>query len=91
MEERSVVGAEVLVHHSLVDDDLFSLLAIGPVVVELEGLNELVLAVGVPFICLDDWHATLICLDDVHREIFNIVLIILGDQVTLDSDDLLIV
>lgn len=91
MEERSVVGTEVLVHHSLVDDDLFSLLAIGPIVVELEGLNELVLAVGIPLISLNDWHATLVCLDDVHREILNIVLIVLGDQVTLHRDDLLIV
>ena len=74
MEQRGVVGAEIFVHHSLVHDDLLSLLAIGPVVVELEGLDELVLAVGIPFIGLNNWHATLVGLNDVHREIFDIIL-----------------
>lgn len=89
MEQRSVIGAEILVHHSLVDDDLLSLLAIGPVVVELEGLDELVLAVGVPFIGLDDWHATLVRLNDVHREILDIVLVVFSYQITFHSNDLL--
>ena len=89
MEQRSVICAEILVHHSLVDDDLLSLLAIGPVVVELEGLDELVLAVGIPFIGLDDWHATLVRLNDVHREILYIVLVVFSYQITLHSNDLL--
>lgn len=78
-------------HHSLVDDDLLSLLAIGPVVVELESLDELVLAVGIPFIGLDNWHAALVRLDDVHREILNIVLVVFSYQITLHSNDLLFV
>ena len=91
MEERGIIGAEILVHHSLVDNDLLSLLAIGSVVVELEGLDELVLAVGIPLISLNDWHATLIGLNDIHREIFDIILVVLGDQITFHSDHLLIV
>ena len=78
-------------HDSLVDDDLLSLFAVGPVVVELQGLHELVLAVGIPLVGLDNWHATLICLNDVHREILNIILTILRNQITLDSDNLFIV
>ena len=91
MEQRSVIGAEILVHHSLIDNDLLSLLAIGPVVVELEGLDELVLAVGIPFICLDNWHATLVRLNDVHREILYIVLIVFSYQITLHSNDFLFI
>ena len=91
MEQRSVIGAEILVHHSLIDNDLLSLLAIGPVVVELEGIDELVLAVGIPFICLDNWHATLVRLNDVHREILYIVLIVFSYQITLHSNDFLFI
>lgn len=78
-------------HHSLVNDDLLSLLAIGPVVVELQSLHELVLVVGIPLVCLDYWHATLVCLNDIHGEILHIVLVVFCNQVTLDSDYLLIV
>lgn len=67
MQKRSVIGTEVLVHNSFVNDNLFPLGAVGPVVVELECLHKLVLAVGIPLIGLDDWHAALIGLDDVHR------------------------
>ena len=91
MEQRSVIRAEILVHHSLIDNDLLSLLAIGPVVVELEGLDELVLAVGIPFICLDNWHATLVRFNDVHREILYIVLIVFSYQITLHSNDFLFI
>ena len=91
MEQRSVIGAEILVHHSLVDDDLLSLLAISPVVVELQSLHELVLVVGIPLVCLDNWHATLVCLNDIHREILHIVLVVFRNQITFDSDNLLIV
>lgn len=66
VQQRSVVGAEVFVHDSLVDDDLLAPLAVGPVVVELQGLHELVLVVGVPLVGLNDWHAALVSLDDVH-------------------------
>ena len=90
VEQGCVVGAEVLVHDSLVDDDLLALLAVGPVVVELEGLDELVFVVGVPLVGLDDWHAALIGLDDVHGEVLHVVLVVLRDQVTLDCDGLLI-
>ena len=76
-------------HHSLVDDDLLPLLAIGPVVVELEGLHELVLAVGIPFIGLNDWHAALVRLNNIHREIFDIILEVFSYQITFHSNDLL--
>jgi hypothetical protein len=54
MEQRSVVGPKILMHDSFVDNNLFLLLAIGPVVVELEGLNKLVLVVGIPLISFDN-------------------------------------
>lgn len=85
MEERCVVSAEILMHNSLVDDDLLSLLAVGSVVVELQGLHKLVLVVGVPLVGLDNGHAPLVRLDDVHREILDIVLIVLCNQITLHS------
>lgn len=75
-------------HHSLVNDDLFSLLAISSVVVELQCLNELVLVVGIPLVSLHNWHAALVSLDNVHGKIFDVVLVVLCNQITLDSDNL---
>ena len=66
MEKGSVVGAEVFVHHSFVNDDLLSLLAISSIVVKLEGFDEFVLIVGIPLVCLNNWHASLVGLDNVH-------------------------
>ena len=75
-------------HHSLVHDDLFSLFAISSVIVELQCLDELVLVVGIPLVSLYNWHATLVGLDYVHRKIFDVILVVLCNQITLDSDNL---
>ena len=69
-------------HNALVDNDLFSLFAVGSIIVELQGLHELVLVVRVPLIGLDDGHAPLVRLDDVHGEILYVVLKVLSNQVT---------
>ena len=82
MQERCVVSSKIFMHHSFVDNNLTRQFAISPIIVKLERLDELVLVVGVPLESLDDGHAPLVGLDDIHGEVFHIVLVVLGDEVT---------
>lgn len=86
MEDGCIIGSELFIHYSFIDNDLLFELAVSPIVIKLECLNEFVLAVRIPFKCLDNWHAPLIRLNDLHGKIFDIILIVFCDQVTSYRD-----
>jgi len=91
VQDRSIIGPEVLVHHTFIHNELLLQLTICSVVIELEGLHELSLVVGVPLEGLNDWHATLVGLNDVHRQVLDVILVVFGNDVTSNCDFLLVV
>lgn len=78
-------------HDTIINNELFGQFAVSSVVVELKSLDKLVLAVSIPFESFDNWQASLIGLQNIHRKIFNEILVIFSDDVTLDGDLLFVV
>jgi len=91
MQKRSIVGPELVAHDTFVDNNLFFEFAGVLVTVELESLHEFVFVISIPLECLDDGHAALVRLDDLHRQVLHIILVVLGDQVTLHGYDFMVI
>ena len=90
MQDGGILGPELWVQNSLINDELSLQLAVGSVVVEFESLYELLLMICVSFKSLDDGHTSLISLDNVHGKVLDVVLVVLCDQVRSDGDAFLV-
>ena len=75
---------------SVIDNELLGERAVFPVVVELKSFHILRLAVCVLLEGLDDRHAPLVRLKDVHNGVSHETWLLLGDDVRLYGDGLLI-
>ena len=71
------------VHDSIINFELAFKSSIFSIIVELDGLDEVLLLIRViRIICiflisLDNGHISLLCLDDIHRKVFQVVSIVL--------------
>lgn len=91
MQQGDIVALEVVVHHTLVDDDLLCEGAVASIGIELEGLIKLVFVIGIVLESFDDWHTSLVGLNDLHGQIFYEVVFVFCGQETADSDCLALV
>ena len=91
MKRADIKGAVGVIHPAFVNQNLLQQLAVLPVVVEFDGLDELGLVVRICLVRLDHWHVALLCLDDVHRQVSQIFLLISRLQETLDLNYLFVV
>lgn len=88
--ERTYVKCFVsVVHDSLVNLDLVKQLAVVLVVIELDGLDEIVRIMVVVFICLYEWNIALLRLNDVKCHVPQVTLIIHGDNLARHLDNFL--
>jgi len=71
-----VERAVLVVHPTVVDQELLLALSVVAVVVELDGLNEFCVVVSVDFVRLNHRHVALLRLNDVHRQVLQVLLFI---------------
>lgn len=96
MKGTNVICSVSSIHHTFVNLELLNKSSVFSVVIELDGLYEILLLttwiiIGILFIGLDDWHISLLSLNDIHRKISQVVLVVLSLQETLDKDCFLVV